>query len=293
MITVNNIRFSYGDKEVIKGMSFESVDNTVISILGPNGTGKTTFLKCLCGVHKPSEGEILVDGVDITKLKGRELAKKIAYVPQSVPASRMSVFDSVLIGRKPYIEWSTRSEDLDKVSDVLDKLGMSHLSLKYMNEISGGEFQKAQIARAIVQEPSVLVLDEPTNNLDISNQHRTMHMIMDLVRSKGMCTIMTMHDINLAVHYSDRFLFLKDGQAVAYGGTEIITEELIKDVYGIESDIIYHRGVPLVVPKYSSKYEHAEHHHHDHTEHHHDHDIHDHLVISKDDEWESGGDPFE
>ncbi len=289
MISVNDIRFSYGKNEVIKGMSFESEENTVISILGPNGTGKTTFLKCMCGVHKPTSGEILVDGTDISRLGARDLAKKIAFVPQSVPPSRMSVFDSILIGRKPYIDWGATKKDLRMVSDIIDALGMSDLSLKYMDEISGGEFQKAQIARAIVQEPSVLVLDEPTNNLDISNQHRTMHMIMDIVRSRGMCTIMTMHDINLAVHYSDKLLFLKDGRTVAYGGTEIVTEELIKEVYGIESDIVYHRGVPLVVPKYSAKYVHEYDHDHGHP---HDHDIHDHLG-GKESDWEEGGDPFE
>ena len=97
MITVKDIRFSYGKNEVIKGLSFESEENTVISILGPNGTGKTTFLKCICGIHRPSSGEILVDGTDIAQLSARELAKKIAFVPQSVPPSRMSVFDTILV----------------------------------------------------------------------------------------------------------------------------------------------------------------------------------------------------
>lgn len=255
MIDVRDLRFSYGKgNEILKGISFRSEENTVISILGPNGTGKTTFLKCICGQHPPTSGTVTVDGIDISKLHGKELAKKIGYVPQSVPVSRMSVFDSILMGRKPYIDWSASQVDLDKVADVIDTLGMSHLSLKYLDEISGGEFQKAQIARAIVQEPSVIVLDEPTNNLDISNQHKTMHMILDAVRSRNVCTIMTMHDINLAVHYSDKFLFLKDGLIKAYGGPEVITEELIREVYGMDTEIINHRGVPIVVPHESSKY---------------------------------------
>lgn len=292
MISIKDVRFSYGrGEEILKGISFDTEENTVISILGPNGTGKTTFLKCMCGVHKPTSGQILVNDKDISKLNARELAREIAFVPQTVPPSRMSVFDTILVGRKPYIEWGATKKDIEMVSDIIDALGMSKLALKYTTEISGGEFQKAQIARAIVQEPSVLVLDEPTNNLDISNQHRTMHMIMDLVRSRGMCTIMTMHDINLAVHYSDKLMFIKDGRIVAYGGTEVVTEELIEDIYGIESEIIYHRGIPLVVPKYSSKYEHShDHHHHDHD---HEHDIHDHLVVSEGDEWEKESDPFE
>ena len=147
---------------------------------------------------------------------------------------------------------------------------MHDLALRYCDEISGGEFQKAQIARALVQEPSVLILDEPTNNLDIANQHKTMHMIMDAVRMRSMCTIMTMHVINLAVHYSDRFLFMKDGLVAAYGGLEVITEDLIRDVYGIDAEIVDHKGVPLVVPSHSEKYRHLQ-------SHHHPHDIHDHL----------------
>lgn len=255
MIEVDDIRFAYGrGPEVLKGISLQFEENTVTSILGPNGTGKTTFLKCLCGLLHPTSGSITVDGTDVSDLRGREMAKKIGFVPQSAPTSRMSVFDAVLVGRRPYIDWSASRDDLSKVSDTIDALGMSHLSLKYLDEISGGEFQKVQIARAIVQEPSALILDEPTNNLDISNQHRTMSMIMDAVRSRGMCTLMTMHDINLATHYSDRFLFLRDGHIEAYGGYEVITEDLIRDVYGMDVDVLEHRGVPMVVPRDSPRY---------------------------------------
>ncbi|MBE6520934.1 MAG: ABC transporter ATP-binding protein [Thermoplasmata archaeon] len=255
MIEAKDLRFSYQDgKEILKGVSFRSEENTVISILGPNGTGKTTFLKCLCGIQRPTSGSIEVDGAEISSYRGKELSRKIAFVPQSVPPSRMSVFDAVLIGRRPHIEFSMSDSDLDKVSEIINAMGMADISLKYLDEISGGEFQKTQIARAIVQEPSVLILDEPSNNLDIANQHTTMRMILDAVRSRGMCTIMTMHDINLAVHYSDKFLFLKDGAIEAYGGMEIIDRDLIRKVYGVEADVIKHRGVPFVVPAESDKY---------------------------------------
>lgn len=255
MIDIKDLHFAYRrGEEVLKGISFSAEDNSVVSILGPNGTGKTTFLKCMCGLHRPTSGTAEVDGIDVFKLKGRDMAKKIGFVPQSVPVSRMSVFDTVLTGRKPYIDWAASSEDLDKVSEVLESLGMGHLALKYMDQISGGEFQKAQIARALVQEPSVLILDEPTNNLDIANQHRTMKMVTEAVRTRGMCTVMTMHDINLAAHFSDKFLFLKDGEVAAYGGPEVITEDIVKEVYGFEAEITEHRGVPVVLPGCSEKY---------------------------------------
>ncbi len=256
MIDIKDLTFRYthNGPDVLKGISFKSEENTVISILGPNGTGKTTFLKCMCGVQPPTTGSISVDGKDIGTLSARELSRKIAFVPQSVPVSRLSVFDTVLLGRKPYFELGPTRADIDKVSDVIDGLAMSHLALKYVDQISGGEYQKTQIARSVVQEPSVLVLDEPANNLDIANQHLTMQMIMGAVKSRGMCTIMTMHDINLALHYSDRFLFLNKGVVEAFGGPEIITPELIRRVYGLDTEVIEHRGLPLVVPAESAKY---------------------------------------
>ena len=289
MLSVRDLMFSYGETPILKGVSFDAEPNTIISILGPNGTGKTTLLKCLCNLHRPQEGSITIDGKEILEMPSREIAKHIGFVPQSTPPSRNTVFDTALIGRKPHMDWGMTKRDYEITWEILKALKLDHLALRKSNEISGGEFQKVQIARAIIQEPDVLILDEPSNNLDISNQHRTMHTIMDFVRSRGMCTIMTMHDINLAVHYSDKLLFLKDGKVAAYGGMEIVTENLIEQVYGIESEIIYHRGVPLVVPRFSSKYVHD----HDHDGHHHEHDIHDHLVAGDERDWEKDKDPFE
>ena len=270
MLSVEDLRFSYGDHLVLDGVSFKVNEGEVISILGSNGAGKTTLLKSMCNIHRPQEGKIVVDGKDILSLSRNDLAKNVGFVPQTAPASRMTVFDSVLIGRRPHIELNAGEYDINIVAEVIDSLGLSHLSLRYLDEISGGELQKVHIARAIVQEPKVFILDEPTSSLDLSNQHMTMHMIEDAVRSRNMCTVMTMHDINLAIHYSDRFLFLANGKAIAYGGVDVIDEALIKEVYGIDSEIIDHRGIPLVVPMNSKKYNHR-------SNHHHPHDIHDHL----------------
>ena len=289
LLEVKDLSFSYGERPVLNGVSFDAEPNTIISILGPNGTGKTTLLKCLCNLHRPQNGSVSVNGRDILSMPGREVAKHIGFVPQSSQPVMNTVFDTALIGRKPHMQWGMTRKDYEITWEILKALKLDHLALRKSNEISGGEFQKVQIARAIIQEPDVLILDEPSNNLDISNQHRTMHTIMDFVRSRGMCTIMTMHDINLAVHYSDKLLFLKDGKVAAYGGMEIVTENLIEQVYGIESEIIYHRGVPLVVPRFSSKYVHD----HDHDGHHHEHDIHDHLVAGDERDWEKDKDPFE
>lgn len=269
-LSVKDLSFSYGGRKVLDRISFDVEDNSIVSILGPNGVGKTTLLRCLCNLHRPQEGSILVDGTDVLTLSGRELAKHIGYVPQSTKPVRTTVFDTALIGRRPYMEWGVTKRDMEITEGVLDALGLTGLSMRYANEISGGEYQKVQIARAMVQEPEILILDEPTNNLDIANQHVTMHAILNAVSSRGMCTIMTMHDINLAVHYSDRFLFIKDGRVWAYGGPEIITEELVHDVYGIDSDVIIHKGMPFVIPHTFPRELAHYHHTHDGTTHSHE-----------------------
>jgi len=271
---VENLDFSYGSLPVLQDVSFEAEQKQIISVLGANGAGKTTLLKCMCNILRPDHGHIKLDGRDLLSLSGRELARHIGYVPQSVPPSKMTVFDGVLIGRKPHIELAVSQRDIAITSTVIDLMGLAPLALRYLNQISGGEFQKVQIARAIAQESQVLILDEPSNNLDIANQHKTMHLVENVVRSRGVCTIMTMHDINLAIHYSDRFIFLCDGKVAAYGGKEVITEALIEQVYGIQSEIIDHRGVPFVIPRNSSRYGYRENHAHPH-------DVHDHLLYQE------------
>lgn len=248
MIEVDNIRFSYGRQKVLNDVSFEVGSGEVLSILGPNGVGKTTLMKCMCNIHKPQSGKVTIDDVDVLSLTGKELAKKIAFVPQSVPRSKTLVYDSVLMGRKPYINIGVTEKDLEITSKAICDLGLEDLAFRYSDKISGGEFQKVQIARALAQESSVMMLDEPTNNMDVSNQHMTMRLASQIVRGTGKCVIMTMHDINLSIYYSDKLIFMKDGDIAAYGGKGIVTPELIKDIYGMDVDVISHKNSPLIVP---------------------------------------------
>ena len=248
LLEVDGVTFSYGDRDILRDIRFTAEENTIVSVLGPNGVGKTTLLKCICRIHEPQQGMIRIDGDDILSLPNREFARRVAYVPQSASRSKITVFDTVLIGRKPHMEWAMGDSDMEAAWKALESLGLEDIALKNTDEISGGEFQKVHIARALVQEPRLLVLDEPSSSLDIANQHRTMQMIASAVRERGLCTVMTMHDINLASYYSDMFVFVKDGHIHAWGGQEVITPEIIGEVYGMDVDVIEHRGRRMVLP---------------------------------------------
>ncbi len=253
MLQVRNVDFDYGSRQILRDVSFDIPDHSVVSVLGPNGTGKTILLNCICNVNEYRSGSITIDGTDVRTLKGKEMAKAIGYVPQSAPRTRMTVFDSVLLGRKPYFELNASKKDLKKVADIIAQLHMEDYSLRYNTEISGGEFQKMQIARAAVQEPRLLILDEPTNNLDISNQQAVVDLVEELVEHNGMSVLMTMHDLNLAAQCSDAILVMSRGSVRGFGGPEIITPELVEEVYGIEVDVIVHEGTPVIVPKKRSR----------------------------------------
>jgi iron complex transport system ATP-binding protein len=247
-IRAESLSFGYGEHKVIEEISFEGKDDRIISILGPNGVGKTTLLKCLCNILHPDHGSVTLDGENVGSMSRMEVAKRISYVPQRSTATRTSVFDSVLIGRRPHMNWSLTKKDLTITRDVIRTVGLSKLSMRNIDEISGGEFQKVQIARAIVQETKVLILDEPTSSLDVANQYVTLHLLLDTVRERKVCTIMTMHDINLASYCSDELIFMKGGRITAQGPPNIVTSDLIRDVYGIDVDVIAHNGVPFVAP---------------------------------------------
>jgi iron complex transport system ATP-binding protein len=250
-IKVEGLTFGYGDRTIVKDVSFDGADGRIISVLGPNGVGKTTLLKCLCRILQPGAGTVTVDGEDVLSMPKMGVARMIGYVPQHPSVTRTTVFDSVLIGRRPHMGWGLTKKDLTMTRDAVRAMGLSGLSMRHIDEISGGELQKAQIARAIVQDTRVLVLDEPTSSLDIVNQHRTMRLIKEAVKGRQVCTIMSMHDINLAACCSDELMFMKGGRVVARGPPSIVSRDVIKDVYGIDVDVMDHNGLPVVVPSIS------------------------------------------
>jgi len=248
ILELKNIEFSYNGSPVLRGIEFNVKKGDVVSILGVNGAGKSTLLKCINGILKPQKGEIFIDHTNIKKTSRIEIAKALAYVPQRSEQSFITVFDAVLLGRKPYIKWDVTKNDIEITERVLSALGLKKLSLRYINELSGGEFQKVVIARALVQQPKVILLDEPTNNLDPKNQFEVMDIIKEISKKKGIASVIVMHNVNLAVRLSDRFVLLKEGKVFAEGGLEIITKDNIEKVYGVSVTVENIRGITVILP---------------------------------------------
>ena len=248
ILNVHGLDFRYTSVPIIQDVSFSVREGEILSILGPNGAGKTTLLKCINRVLSPRSGTVLIDGGDAREMSRNKIARKIGWVPQRGEVSRMKVYDLILLGRKPHFRWGPGEEDHTHTRKAIRLLGLDSLSMRYADELSGGEFQMVQIARAMAQEPRVILYDEPTSSLDISNQYRLMTKIGQLIHSSPRAAIMTMHDLNLSLRYSDKFLLLKEGRICAAGGREIITSETIEKVYSMDARVVQAGGFPVVLP---------------------------------------------
>ncbi|MBI9111282.1 ABC transporter ATP-binding protein [Maridesulfovibrio ferrireducens] len=247
-LKVNGLNFNYNGTSILEEINFSVDKGELLAILGPNGAGKTTLLKCLNAIHKPEQGCVLIKEQDVFKLSSDDIAKLLGYVPQRVEPARLSVFDAVLMGRKPHIKWRVRDHDICIVDAALKRLSLCHLSLRYIDQLSGGELQKVSIARALVQEPEVLLLDEPTSSLDLKNQLEILRTVRGVVKGHMVSAIMTMHDLNTALRYADKFIFLKDGTIYGCGATECVTPEMIEAVYGVPVEIEIRNGCPVIHP---------------------------------------------
>lgn len=245
-----NVTFSYGTKEVLKGISFEAHESEVLSIIGPNGSGKSTLIKCIDGLLKNNSGDIYLNGENIKNIPLKERAKFIAYVPQSsYEAFPQKVFETVLMGRKPHLGWSVGRKDLKVVENILEYMELSEISNSYLDELSGGQKQKVLIARALAQEPSILLLDEPTSSLDIKHQFEVLNIIKNISRRRKTLVIMVIHDLNMASRFSDELLLLKDGKIFSSGKADtVLTKDNIKSVYEIEVSAVNIKNYTCFIP---------------------------------------------
>ncbi len=240
MLKVENLTFRYGRSsyDVLNGASLELEPGQVGVVLGKNGSGKTTLFKNLLNICKPTEGKILFHGKDLTKMSRRQRARCIAYVPQDIRFGELTVFDSVLMGRVSHFGFQAGESDFAAVEKILQDMGLTDLAERNVDTLSGGERQKVAIARAMAQEPQMMVFDEPTGNLDIANEHLILREAKRLATEKGIGILCSLHDLNQALAFGDRFFFLKDGVVKYAGGKEIITEDVIRDIFHIDVRIL-------------------------------------------------------
>ncbi|MDR2632039.1 MAG: ABC transporter ATP-binding protein [Treponema sp.] len=247
MIQIRNISFSYGGNEVLRNISFDVQPGECVGILGNNGAGKSTLITCLNKILTPKTGEIYMNNRDVLKMGRLETARSISYVAQKNELSHMTVFDCVLLGRKPYIKWSLSTEDINLCDSMIEQVGLAHFKLRYIHELSGGELQKVMLARAFVQQPQLLLLDEPTSNLDPKNQYEMLSLVRRMVQERNITTLIVIHDLNLALRYCDKFLFIREGVVYRYGDESIITEETIHTVYGIKAVVTEVNGRKIII----------------------------------------------
>ena len=233
MMQIRNLSYHYrGYPEVLKNISFDLEPGTFLAILGNNGAGKSTLLKCFNHILKPDSGEVLLDGENLLALPAREVAKKVAFVSQSAPDTQMTVHDMVMLGRRPYMQWGFTEKDHAIVHEAMDRLDLDAMRGRFVNQLSGGEKQKVMLARALAQEPKVMLLDEPTSALDIQNQYQVLKIVRDICHKDQIIAVVVIHDLNLALRFCDRFVLLKDGQIYRHGDHTALDSQALSDVYG-------------------------------------------------------------
>lgn len=240
-LRVESLYFGYREREfLLKNVNVKVEAGEVVCLLGPNGSGKSTLIKCIGNILRPQKGKILIGDKDVQKIGGREIAKIIGYLPQTVNiVPPLTVSEVVMTGRLPYIAWSPTKVDLEKVRNVMEIFGVEKWAWKPVNELSGGERQKVFLAAVFAKEPEIVLLDEPTNNLDLKHQLEVMEIIRNYAISKKAAVLVVVHDINLAARYADRILLMNGGEIIAEGDKrKALTRENIKRVFDINAEIV-------------------------------------------------------
>ena len=249
MINIQDLTFGYGKRSprVLNGVTMSLGDGEIGILLGKNGSGKTTLFKNILGISTPDSGSITFDGEELLKMPKRERARRIAYVPQHIHFGSLSVYDSILMGRVSYFGLRAGKEDYNTVDKILADMHLESFAYRNAEELSGGEKQKIAIARALAQDPKMLVFDEPTGNLDIANEELIIEEAKKVAREKNISILSSLHDLNQALYFGDKFFFLKDGVVKYSGNSDIVNSEIIKDIFDITSRVIELEGKKIIL----------------------------------------------
>lgn len=240
-LNVNDLKFSYSKKEILKGISFKADRGEVIGILGQNGCGKTTLLRCINASLTPKSGNVMLDGEDVKSLSKKEIARKMAFVTQTTNITfPFTVYETVMMGRYPRIGFTDgeTDNDISIVYDAMKDTGTLQFADRCINELSGGERRRVLIARALTQEPEILLLDEPTLHLDINHQFDLMELINKLAKEKKLLILIVTHDIVLASRYCDKMILVENGKIHQMGKTaDVASPGNFREIFEIDSEI--------------------------------------------------------
>lgn len=248
MLCLDNISFQYEkkSKKVINNASIHLSKGKVGVLLGPNGVGKSTIIKILSGLYKQNGGDIFLGERNIKEIKLQERAKLISYVPQEIEFSSLSVFDTILLGRLPYFYSFPCHRDKEKVDSILKELGIYEFKDRDASSLSGGEKQLVAIARALVTNPSLLLLDEPTANLDLKHQIEILHLLKKIAKEKELTILLSLHDLSEAAFLADALFWMKDGKIIKEGDVSSISEKMIKEIYDVEAKVSFEEDKPYI-----------------------------------------------
>lgn len=250
-LSVTDLTFRYGKRQILDDVTFEVASGAFCALLGPNGSGKSTLVKAVAGVHRPASGTILVDGTDTAGLGRRALAKVVGYVPQHGDAPfDLTVREAVVLGRTPHFGLAPTSRDWSIVDSAIDRMGLGDLADRNMSELSGGQAQRALIARALAQETRVLLLDEPTSALDLRYQIETLQLVRRITREEGISALIAIHDLNHAARYCDQVVVLHGGHILTDGTPqEALDAEVLRQVYEVDVEVHLREGYVEVRPR--------------------------------------------
>ena len=240
LLSVKNFAYRYGKKVALEKVDFDLSEGTVNVLLGNNGSGKSTIIKSIARILKAQKGTIYLFDKDVREYSPREYARLVAYVPQTPEFDAMTVFDAVLLGRLPSFV-SPRQIDYDKVSESLCTLGIEDLSHESVTELSGGEKQKVALCRVLCSDAKLILLDEPTNNLDLKSKYGILETVKKIAKS-GVSVLTSMHDLNESLDLGDNFILLRDKKSVASGDVSVLTEETLGYVYDMDFEKVAHSG---------------------------------------------------
>lgn len=253
-VKIEDMTFGYDENIILENVNLEINRPGLLCILGPNGVGKTTIVKCMNKLLKPKSGHVYLNGKDVSTMSLLQVAQTLAFVPNSSSSVfSMSVAEAILMGRHPRAGWTTSERDIKVVDAAIDLMGLQEFSSRDIRQLSAGQTQRVLIARGLVQEPEILILDEPTSNLDVKYQMDVMRFLKAYARDRQIPVIMVCHDLNITAAYADRVILMYDRNVFADGTpSEVLTAENIQTVYNVEAEVTERNGVPQIhlVPKY-------------------------------------------